>query len=222
MKVIGIILDRVFDYFVLKFGRREIYDENIYSEIHKEFVTTLVNHYVNIEDDMDNALIEFTKLESNRDRNHNYNYKYDEIETMAFHLSLQIGLLEKRGYTMLYLQPYDIVKVRINDNDKREICLYLLVDLTQLVPLSKMDSNNLLLTYPSLYPFPKGICAPELYNLNELPFITHRSATYYSLGLLCLHFLPNLSLNNLRDTPLFYFLERCLKENPFERICLFI
>jgi len=143
---------------------------------------------------------------------------------MAFQLSLQLQLLEKRNYTLLYLQPSDIVKVRLNhrDNGKGDICLYLLVGLTQLVPLSNLDSNNLVLTYPSPYPFPKGVCAPELYNLSVLPFITHCSASYYSLGLLCLHFLPNLSLNNLRDTPLFYFLERCLKKNPLERICLFI
>ena len=228
--MVNTILDRVFNYFTDKFGSREIYDENIYSRLHKEFIVMLLNHYYSNTDNKCIDLAEFNCLGSD-------NYNYDNVETLANHLSLQLQLLEKCGYTILYLQPSDIVKVRFKGAgvdahagagadahaDCREICLYLLVDLMQLVPLSKQDSNQLVLNYPVVYPFPKGVCAPELYKLNVLPFITPRSASYYSLGLLCLHLLPkHLSLNNLRDTPLFYFLERCLKEEPLERICLFI
>ena len=219
--MVNTIFDRVFNSFTDKVGYREIYDEKIYSRLHKEFIVMLLNHYYS---DSKNEFIDVVELDSVGIDN----YKYDNVETLATHLSLQLQLLEKRGYTMLYLQPSDIVKVRFNSAGAgagagcREICLYLLLDLMQLVPLSKQDSNQLVLNYPVVYPFPKGLCAPELYKLNVLPFITHRSASYYSLGLLCLRLLPNLSLNNLRDTPLFYFLERCLKEEPLERICLFI
>jgi len=242
------ILDSIFNSFILKFGRREIYDANIYSAIHKEFITALLNqHSVTIGattplHDKTNRFIEITELDCSKE--------YDEIETLALHLSLQLTLLEKRGYTMLYLHPADILKIKVQVKDKdlhtttttttykaksngtststststSTACLYMLVDLTQLVPLSQFDSNKLVLTYPALYPLPKGVCAPELYRINVLPFITHRSASYYSLGLLCLHLLnyQNLSLNHLRDTPLFYFLERCLKEEPLERMCIFI
>jgi hypothetical protein len=218
------ILDYIFNSFSLKFGRREIYDGNLHSEIHKEFITTLLNQQ-SVYDDKSDSLIEITELESGNDDNdnYNYNYNYDEVETLAFHLSLQLNLLEKRGYTMLYLQPSHIVKIRSRSRSRSRY-MYLLVDLTQLVPLSNIDSNNLVLNYPEIYPFPKGVCAPELYTISVLPFITHRSASYYSLGLLCLYFLQhqNLSLNHLRDTPLFYFLERCLKEEPIERRCIFI
>ena len=221
--LVPLILDYIFNSFSLKFGRREIYDGNLHSEIHKEFITTLLNQQ-SVYDDKSDSLIEITELESGNESNDdNYNYNYDEVETLAFHLSLQLNLLEKRGYTMLYLQPSHIVKIR---SRSRSRYMYLLVDLTQLVPLSNIDSNKLVLNYPEIYPFPKGVCAPELYTIGVLPFITHRSASYYSLGLLCLYLLhhqnQNLSLNHLRDTPLFYFLERCLKEEPIERRCIFI
>jgi hypothetical protein len=233
------ILDYVFNSFILKFGKREIYDENIYSDLHKEFITTLVNLYryrylANSEDptldSVNTNLIEFTELENSDSDDDKYKHKkfnYDDVETLALHLSLQLQLLEKRGFTMLYLQSADIIRVRVNECKKgRDFCMYLLVDLTQLVPLDKQDHTKLVLNYPKVFPFPKSVCAPELYTIGMLPFITHRSASYYSVGLLCLHLLnyqnQNLSLTNLRDTPLFYFLERCLKEEPLERMCLFI
>jgi len=251
MPLLDIILDHVFNYFSLKFGRREIYNENIYSELHTEIITTFVTNYFSddcnninscddgcnknrVNNDLD--LIEFTELKST----HNYNYNYDEIEKLAFHLSIQIQILEKRGFTLLYLQSCDILRVRINNSNgdmvdgsdgsdgNNGFYIYLLADLTQLVPLDKQDYNKLVLIYPKVYPLPEGFCAPELYNISILPFITHRSAVYYSIGLLCLHlfknhnYIHNLSLNHLKDTPLFYFLERCLKEDPLERMCLFI
>ena len=234
------ILDYVFNSFILKFGKREIYNENIHSDLHKEFITTLVNLYryrylTNSEDPtLDHAninLIEFTELEKSDiadDRHDKHKkFKYDDVETLALHLSLQLQLLEKRGFTMLYLQSADIIRVSVNSSKKgRDFCIYVLVDLTQLVPLDKQDHYKLVLNYPKVFPFPKSVCAPELYTIGMLPFTTHRSASYYSLGLLCLHLLnyqnQNLSLTNLRDTPLFYFLERCLKEEPLDRMCLFI
>ena len=46
-------------------------------------------------------------------------YRYDEIETIALHLSLQVKILEKRGFTMLYLQSEDIIRIRINGNENK-------------------------------------------------------------------------------------------------------
>jgi len=230
------ILDYLFNSLILKFVKREIYNENIYSDLHKDFITTLVSRYFgNIEDTdicgENTNLIEFSGLELGVESGDGAGgeYRYDEIETIALHLSLQVKILEKRGFTMLYLQSDDIIRVRINGNGneikkERDFYIYLLADLNQLVPLDKQDYNNFVLNYPKVYPFPKNVSAPELHNISILPFTSHRSAIYYSVGLLCLQLLntQNLSLNNLCDTPLFYFLERCLKEEPFERMCLFI
>lgn len=194
-----------------------------YSPIYNDFIDSLLNVVKIDYEKIDCQTIDSVTLnEEMRDIENTY----DKIETIAIHLSLQIQLLEKHGFTLLYLLPSDISVITLSFGDVGDVgshnTIYLLTNLTNIVPLSKNNSECLVLTYPLVYPFPKKVCAPELYNLNVLPFITHRSAIYYSLGLLCLSFFTNLSLNNLRDTPLFYFLERCLKKEPTERLCYFV
>jgi len=142
---------------------------------------------------------------------------YHEVETMAMHLMLQLQALERRGCSLLFWQASDILFVYQK--------YYLLANLTQLVPLQKNKAKakaavapeQLVLNYPALFPFPPAVCAPELLKMNALPFITNKSASYYSLALLCLAKL-NLSLETLQGTKLYYFLERCLKTGPNERL----
>lgn len=145
---------------------------------------------------------------------------YHEVETMAMHLMLQLQALERRGCSLLFWQASDILFVYQK--------YYLLANLTQLVPLQKNKAKaktndkaaapeQLVLNYPALFPFPPAVCAPELLKMNALPFITNKSASYYSLALLCLAKL-NLSLETLQGTKLYYFLERCLKAEPSERL----
>ena len=140
---------------------------------------------------------------------------YPEVETMAFQLSLQLDYLEEQGFSLLFWQPSDIVVI-----PNATQTLYLLANLAQMVPLDKKDRNNLVLIYPTVFPLPKERCAPELLKMNSLPFRTHRSASYYSLALLCLEKL-NLSLQQIEGSKLFYFLERCLQEEPKERTLVF-
>jgi hypothetical protein len=153
---------------------------------------------------------------------------YTEVETLAFHLSLQLRVLERRDCSLLFWQSGDILFV----NKK----LYLLANLMNLVSIK---SDQIVLNYPAIFPFPKSVCAPELLKMKALPFITHKSLSYYSLALMCLQKL-NLSLEELKGTlhgtlhgtlqgtlhgtlqgtKLFYFLERCLKEEPSERVLI--
>ena len=148
---------------------------------------------------------------------------YTSVETMAFQLTLQLQALEARGFTLLFWQPQDIVKAYSveHDNSKEKQELYVLANLAQRVPLQKKDVMQLVLVYPTVFPLPSELCAPELRKIPGLPFITPRSASYYSLALVCLHQI-NLSLDNLQGTKLFYFLERCLSEDPNERLLLYI
>ena len=138
---------------------------------------------------------------------------YAMAETMAFHLSLQLHELEAQGLTLLFWRPQDILVI--------ENRLFLLANLSQLVSLSDKNPAQMVLNYPKIYPFPAACCAPELLKMAELPFITHKSASYYSLALLCLHML-NLSLDDLQGTKLFHFLERCLREKGEERVLLYL
>lgn len=143
----------------------------------------------------------------------NDSINYAAVETMAFQLSLQINALEDFGYSMLFIRSSDILVI-----DKTK---YLLANLCQLVPLYKKNNACFTLTYPTVYPFPKEVCAPEVLAMKALPFISHRSACYYSLALLCLKML-RMTLDDLQGTKLFYFLERCLKDKPEERQLLFL
>lgn len=140
---------------------------------------------------------------------------YADIDRMTFHLSLQLISLEEKGFCLLFLQKSDIIVI---NNE-----LYLLSNLSQMVPLCKKDDSQLLLVCPTIYPFPKEVCSPELLEINVLPFVTHRSAGYYSLALLSLLYLKgiNLSLDDLQGTKLYYFLKRSLKKVPNERLCLY-
>ena len=138
---------------------------------------------------------------------------YAAVETMAFQLSLQLKALEEMGYSILFIRSSDIL---VMDKNK-----YMLANLTQLVPLYKKNNACFTLTYPTLFPFPEEVCAPEVLAIKALPFISHRSACYYSLALLCLKML-RMTLDDLQGTKLFYFLERCLKDKPEERELLFL
>ena len=137
---------------------------------------------------------------------------YADVATMAFQLSQQLETLERRGYSLLFWQAADILWVHKQ--------FYVLANLTQLVPLLRKKPEQLLLTYPQGLPFLTAACAPEVRRMQALPFLTHRSCSYYSLALLCLRQV-NLSLVTLHGTKLYYFLERCLKEEPSERYCYY-
>ena len=144
-------------------------------------------------------------------------FSYADAETMAFQLTLQLQLLEARGFSLLFWQPGDILVVYLPSGQK----LYLLVGLDQLVGLNKKNTNQMVITYPPIFPLPADKCAPEVLQMHILPFYTHRSASYYSLALLCLKQL-NLSLPDIQDTKLFYFLERCMQGLPEERSLIYL
>jgi hypothetical protein len=145
---------------------------------------------------------------------------YPDVEILAFQLSLQLQHLERKGFSLLFWQPSDILVVQLST---ATACnkLYILANLSQCVPLLKKDVKQLILVYPTVYPLPSEWCAPELLKINVLPFVTQRSASYYSLALVCLSVL-DLSLEMITDTKLFYFLERCLKPEPKERELLYL
>ncbi len=140
------------------------------------------------------------------------------VDAMAFQLALQLRALEARGQTLLFWQSSAIWVLEQADRPEK---LYLLADVSQRVSLAKKDETQLVLVYPTVYPLPPDLCAPELLKINALPFRTHRSASYYSLALMCLRLLQ-VPLPELNGTKLFYFLERCLKTEPSERLCLYL
>jgi len=210
-----------------------VIDDNDNREIYTEFIAVLLKQYM-----VSNVAILFGPISFGPLQQ---NMPYSDVETVAFQLTLQLQTLEAQGFSLLFWQPSDILHIRseairsqpirsepirsehIRSEPIRSeaINLYILSNLSQLVPLNKKDTKQLVLVYPTVYPLPSERCAPELLKIPVLPFITHRSASYYSLALLCLKQL-NLSLDKIEGTKLFYFLERCLKETPSERRLIYI
>jgi hypothetical protein len=171
-----------------------------------DFLSLLLNQYGLTE----SAVLRSRPLESGMD--------YSAVDSMAFQLSLQLRDLEAHGFTLLFWDTRDISVLDIKDRAEK---LYVLTNLAQQVPLDKKDKNKLVLVYPKVFPLPADLCAPEVLKMNALPFLTHRSASYYSLALVCLK-LVNMPLEKLKGTKLFYFLERCLKISPRERVCYYL
>lgn len=146
---------------------------------------------------------------------------FTEVEDFAYQLSLQLAALEAHAWTLLFWQPSDLSVITLKEPERKQ---YVLSNFSQLVPLCKKDPTQLVLVYPAVYPLPPERCAPELLKMTALPWMTHRSASYYSLALLCLELLAPLGLGlaELRGTKLFYFLERCLLADPRERRCFYL
>ena len=171
-----------------------------------DFLSLLLNQYGLAEA----AVLSTRPLESGMD--------YSAVDSMAFQLSLQLSALEASGFTLLFWDTRDISVLEVKHLSEK---LYILTNLEQQVPLDKKDRNHLVLVYPKVFPLQAELCAPELLKMDTLPFRTHRSASYYSLALVCLK-MVNMPLEKLKGTKLFYFLERCLKSEPSERVCLYI
>jgi hypothetical protein len=63
--------------------------------------------------------------------------------------------------------------------------------------------------------------APELKSIQELPAISSHKAIFYSLAAIILHCLQ-VGLEVLKPTKLYFFLDRCLEEDPANRMFLYI
>ena len=135
----------------------------------------------------------------------------DDTTILAQHLYLQLNILESTySKSLTFIRLSDITV--INNN------IFIISNLENIVNLH--NNTEILIICPSTN-FDHKTCAPELLHIKILPFITHKSASYYSIGLLCLHVL-NMRMDEINHTRLFYFLSRCLNKIPQMRKCLFI
>jgi hypothetical protein len=187
------------------------FEDPVQAALYKENIELLFHQYV---------LPHLATVESMESSLGEGKLTYPNVDAMAFQLALQLATMENRGYTLLFWQPSDILVVELK-RKRDTLKLYILANFAQLVPLQKKDETQLVLVYPSVFPLPADKCAPELLYITVLPLITHKSASYYSLAIMCLK-LVNLSLAELKGTKLFYFLERCLKKDPKERMLIYL
>ena len=95
-----------------------------------------------------------------------------------------------------------------------------------------IDHHFFLFLNPEIYPLTKQLeinhpfvlsefSAPELEKIKELPATASHKTVYYSLASIILYCL-RVDLETLFPSKLYFFLERCLKEDPNDRIFLSI
>jgi hypothetical protein len=145
------------------------------------------------------------------------NLSYEEAVQCATDIGKQLFHMEKQNQSWLFLNKE---KVFVINNHH---FIYLGEDTKETKKTNNSLCEHITITTP---PFTKRevtnnniIIAPELVSLSTLPYNINSRCVYYSLGSLvssCLH-----SLEEIRDTKLYWFLMRCMKTSPSERSLIF-
>lgn len=139
---------------------------------------------------------------------------------MSYYLSKQLSYLITQESKCFY--TYDPKNIIVIDN----IFVYLSQE-----HLKDIKNNNICIYSPISKKNP--YLSPELSKTSKLPIMINYKTSFYSLGLLLIESLSgentivNMSdiedkLKHCKGTKLYYFLERCLKEDPNERFLIYI
>ena len=149
---------------------------------------------------------------------------YDLVEEMIVYLGSQLSILHKHGLGFLY---FNLENISVLD-DK----YFIFNSFDELCQLD--NKEQLLCNFPidlqkNKYKYNKNknniFIAPELENNVILPIITNITSSYYSFGLLCVKCLginDGLSLDPIYNTRIYYFLKRCLDNDPNKRYFLYL
>lgn len=141
-------------------------------------------------------------------------FDYHKSLRLAICLGEQLMALAEVGYGITHIDPEDIMV--INEN------WYLLTNFDN---ISQLNDNKS--TIKILSPIPDSkFSAPEIKNIKTLPVEIDQSCSYYSVALLCLYVLgltkDSKDLKRLSPSSLYFLLERCLVNNPKERVFLLL
>jgi hypothetical protein len=143
-------------------------------------------------------------------------FDYEMATKIACDLEKQIGFLEENKKTILDLNLKDILVVNG--------CNFVVIYFDNL-----LDINNKQIEL--LHPINKSIfSSPELLEINILPTKISYKNVYYSVGSLIIFCylrkniryllkkeIDNILLKELNNTPLYWYIKRCIKENIQER-----
>jgi len=200
-----------------------------------QLVTTIINQIPNSFYDETTQEILFTAESVTNITNFNETNKTNQIllnETQTMHmikcLTRQIEYLNKNNLAFYGFEKTDIIV--INEN------IFLIASLNYLYTLDK--ERNLNFYTPISKPF---FSSPEFMSLRQLPSKISYKTNYHSLGAIIVYFYLGLQLSLENETkreqipgsiesllkPIYYtkiywFLLRCLKDDPEKRILLFI
>lgn len=143
--------------------------------------------------------------------------RYVKTSRLAICLGIQLSVLTDYGYGLPYLTMDDIIVIDEN--------WFLLTNLSKVIRMNKEKQLTITKPLPS-----EGFIAPEVKSITQLPHSVDQSCIYYSVALLCssVYGFNDIILNKefdleiIKTTPLYFFLKRCLHEDPAKRTFLLI
>ena len=167
---------------------------------------------------------DYIVIETNKNHKINKKLEYFEGQRLCICLGIQLEVLAKFNKSFLFFDSDDISVINdqwyiINSYDESN---------NKVVSIggggASKSGNNITITNP-VY-FKSDFMAPELINFykdknKNLPFVTNISCVYYSVALLILHYL-DVDLEDLLDSPLYFFLKRCMEKDENNRFFLFV
>ena len=138
---------------------------------------------------------------------------YSKVLRFVICMGIQLTALTEINYGFTHINLDDIMV--INED------WFLLTNFDNISLLNKDGKINITTPFSS-----QKFTAPELKDIKTLPVDVDQSCSYYSIGMICLHLLGleynNNNMEKLYPSPLYFFLERCLYENPEKRAYLLI
>ena len=154
--------------------------------------------------------------------NGSYKLPYTTILNIIICLSKQLSyLLESETKCFYNFDPDNILVV--------DDCKFLYFSTEH---LKDIKNNNLYVYSPIKKNM--GYLSPELHNVSSIPIIIHYKTIFYSLGLFIINNLVDELTSNdtqevlmdcivhIRGTKLYYFLERCLQDEPSKRFLIYV
>ena len=154
--------------------------------------------------------------------NGSYKLPYTTVLNIIIYLSKQLSyLLESETKCFYNFDPDNILVV--------DDCKFLYLSTEH---LKEIKNNNLYIYNPIKKNM--GYLSHELHNISSIPIIIHYKTIFYSLGLFIINNLVDeLTSNdiqevlldcivNIKGTKLYYFLERCLQDEPTKRFLIYV
>ena len=167
-----------------------------------------------------------THFQSTQEKDNFIHFRASTIQSLAQYLSeakdvnnvFCLKMVEDLGAQILFMERNSQGFLFFNLEDIIVIDQHFFLFLNTEYVFSLDSQKNLEINRPFRL---SEFSAPELKSIQELPTTISYKTIFYSLAAIILHCLQ-VDLETLKPTKLFYFLERCLEEDPTNRMFLYI
>lgn len=140
-------------------------------------------------------------------------FTYGKVLRFIICMGLQLTALTKNNCGFIHITMDDIVVI---DDD-----WFLITNFDNISLLTKDGKINITTPFSA-----NKFTAPELMDIKTLPIDVEQTCSYYSIAIICLSLFGfeynKENMDKLYPTPVYFFIERCLYEEPEKRAFLLI